>query len=113
MKRAILLAVLAALALPLRAGVTYSFNSATDGRAGTEMSGTTQIEGSSVRLDFIRGDRMIFKDGSVVLSRDGGKNLLVLDPGKKTYFELDLEDGEISENPNFEVTEITLANPGD
>lgn len=28
-------------------------------------------------------------------------------------FELDLEDGEISQNPNFEVTEITLANPGD
>jgi hypothetical protein len=28
-------------------------------------------------------------------------------------FELDLEDGEIAPSPNFEVTEITLANPGD
>lgn len=39
-------------------------------------------------------------------------------PGDREFdlrieFELDLEDGEISENPNFEVTEITLANPGD
>lgn len=28
-------------------------------------------------------------------------------------FELDLEDGEIAPSPNFEVTEIGLANPGD
>ena len=28
-------------------------------------------------------------------------------------FELDLEDGEIAPSPNFEATEITLANPGD
>jgi hypothetical protein len=92
MKRLFFLLIIAALAVPLSAGVTYNFSSVTDGRGGTQMSGVTSIEGTNMRLDFTRGDRMIFKDGSVVLSRDGGKTLLVLDPKQKSYFELDLEE---------------------
>lgn len=75
----------------LFAGVQYDFSSVTSGRGGTTMSGTASVEGARMRLELAEGDGVLFKDGSVVLSSDGGKTLLVLDPKSKTYYELQLE----------------------
>lgn len=91
MKRASLALLILLAALPLTAGVTYQFRSVTDGRGGSELSGTASVEGPNMRLEFDKGDRMIFKDKSVVISKDGGKTMLILDPKKKSYYELDLQ----------------------
>lgn len=75
----------------LFAGVQYDFNSVTSGRGGATMSGTASVDGPRMRLDLAKGDGILFKDRSVVLSRDGGKTLVVLDPKEKTFYELELE----------------------
>lgn len=75
----------------LFAGTQYDFNSVTSGRGGTTMSGTASVDGASMRLDLNKGDGVLFKDRSVVLSSDGGKTLIVLNPGDKTFYELQLD----------------------
>lgn len=76
------------LAAPLFAGMTYRFQSTTDGVAKSALSGTAEVDAGKVRVQFAQGDNLIFKNGSIVISTDGGKTLNVLDPSTHTYFEL-------------------------
>lgn len=93
MKRIVLLlGALAFVASTASAGLKYEFSSVTSGRGGTKMIGTAKVEGPNMRLDLREGDNVMFQDNSVVISKDGGKTLLVLDTKKKTYYELSLED---------------------
>lgn len=90
MKRFALLLALAAL--PASAGVTYDFESASTGLRSGTIKGTVFVEGRAVRMDMKTGDNLLFKDGTVVLSGDGGKTLSVYDPASKTYYVINLSD---------------------
>ena len=82
--------VVALIALPLAAGVTYDFRSSSSGvREGT-LAGTVSVEGKNVRLDVKTGDSFLFKDNSVILSTDGGRTLSVFDPALKTFYVINL-----------------------
>lgn len=80
------------LALPARAGVTYQFESVSNGLNSATLSGVVSVEGSNVRMDVKSGDNLFFKDGSTVLSKDAGKTLSVFDPATKTYYVVHLDD---------------------
>jgi hypothetical protein len=75
-----------------QAGVTYQFDSVSKGVGEQRMTGAVKAEGSRVRVDIVRGDKTFFKDGSYVLSADGGKTLTVADPKSRTYYVLNLND---------------------
>jgi hypothetical protein len=94
MKRPILRILFCLLLIPVSspafAGLTYHVESATSGLRESRMVGDAAVEGTSFRMDVSRGDGLTFKDGAVILSRDGGKTLLVLDPAAKTYYQLEL-----------------------
>jgi hypothetical protein len=90
MRRFIVAAALAVVASSAFAGVTYHYSSTTEGMAHTMLDGNVAIEGSRLRIDMAHGDGMLFKDGAIVLSTDGGKTLHVLDPSSKTYYDLEL-----------------------
>lgn len=91
MKRVLTFIAAVAVALPAWAGVTYEFRSRTDGGAGS-LAGTAWIEGQQIRMEISEGDDVIFKDNSVVLSKDSGSTLILLDPREKTYTEFRVED---------------------
>ena len=90
MRKTILITALMLLtASSALAGMTYDFASRNEKGKGT-LTGSAAIEGEMMRLDFQEGDEVMFKDGSVMISRDGGKTFYILDPKKKEYYELDL-----------------------
>jgi hypothetical protein len=92
MKRIVLVVALAALAQSALAGLSYKFESVTTGLRESTISGTTQAEGNSFRMNIAHGDGFTFADNSFVLSHDGGKTIFVVDPSSKSYYQLDLGD---------------------
>ncbi|HUP64831.1 MAG TPA: DUF4412 domain-containing protein [Thermoanaerobaculia bacterium] len=92
MKRLLHAAVILLVCTPAFAGLRYEFSSVTSGKGGGNMIGAASVEGSNMRLEIRKGDNILFKDSSVVLSSDGGKTLTILDPKSKTYYELPLEE---------------------
>lgn len=80
-----------AVAMPLHAGVIYQFRTVTEGDTAN-MVGTAKVEGESFRLELSEGDGVIFQDNSVLISEDGGKTMMVIDPKKKEYYRLSIED---------------------
>ncbi|MCA1733390.1 MAG: hypothetical protein LC732_07275, partial [Acidobacteria bacterium] len=91
MKRTAFPVLLLLLAAPLLAsGVTYDFSGTTEGTQ--TMSGTASVDGARSRVELTHGDGLLFKDGSIVLSGDGGRTLRVLDPRAKTYYTLSLDE---------------------
>lgn len=73
-------------------GVTYEFRMVTAGAQGMTLSGKVASDGPSLRMEVDQGDGRVFKDDSIVLSRDGGKTLRIFDPAAKTFFEISLEE---------------------
>lgn len=90
--KTILIAGLVLFALPLAAGITYEFKSTTSGQAGGTLAGNTCIEGDNVRIEFTTGDDLVFRSGSTLISRDGGKSFQVLDPDTRTYYDFAIDD---------------------
>lgn len=81
------------LATPLAAaGLTYDFSTTTKGGAGSAMSGTASVQNQNARVEFTRGDGLLFQNGSVVVTADGGKTLRILDPRAKTYYTLSFDE---------------------
>jgi hypothetical protein len=80
------------VAASVQAGVTYQFDSVSTGVGEQHMRGAVKAEGAKVRVDIARGDKTFFKDGSVVLSTDGGKTLTVADMKARSYYILNLND---------------------
>lgn len=72
------------------AGLAYNFESTTTGVGARTMTGSVRAEGSKVRVTIGKGDGILFKDGSVVVSTDGGQTLAVMDPATRSYYDLDL-----------------------
>jgi hypothetical protein len=74
------------------AGVTYDFRSETTGLQQVTVDGTVAVEGPNLRMSMFHGYAMVFQNGSIILSRDGGKTLSVFDPETHTYFEITLDE---------------------
>jgi hypothetical protein len=74
------------------AGLAYDFESTTTGVGARTMTGSVRAEDSKVRVTIGKGDGILFKDGSVIVSTDGGQTLAVMDPATKSYYDLDLGD---------------------
>lgn len=115
MRRFALAILLAALAPAAFAGITYRFQSTSTGARATTISGRTEAEGTNVRVELTNGDGMMFQDGSVIVSTDGGRTLHVMDPASKTYYDLKLDDilgGATTMFKQFgDAVKITISNP--
>lgn len=107
---AILLATINAFA-----GVSYSFRTDTKGLYSFSTSGTAASDGNNLRMNFARGDRILFGDGSVVISTDGGKTIAVLSPKAKTYYVLPVEEMAASALGSVETSSpsVKITNAGD
>ncbi|HWW61041.1 MAG TPA: hypothetical protein VN181_06720, partial [Thermoanaerobaculia bacterium] len=92
MKRLLAFAALAFCALSAFAGITYRFDSVTTGTAGGNLSAVAKVEGANMRLDFLRGDGVLFRDKAVAVSRDAGKTFSVTDPEAKTFYVISSAD---------------------
>ena len=79
------------VALSAGAGTTYEFASRTTGLQASTLAGVVSIDGSNARIDLREGDGMLFKSGSIILSRDRGHALAVFDPSTKSFYELSLD----------------------
>lgn len=91
MKRLLLCAAIFC-ATPALAGITYRFESTTTGTAGGNLSAIAKVEGASMRLDFLSGDGVLFKDKAIAVSRDAGGTFNVTNPESKTYYILSSAD---------------------
>src|SRR5579884_1187411 len=72
--------------------LTYKAESNTTGMRNATITGTVTVDGARMRMDVTKGDNMIFKDNSVVLSSDGGKTMSVFDPSSKTFYDLKIDE---------------------
>ena len=91
MKRALAILVFT-LGSSAFAGITYDVQSDSTGLRAINITGKVSVDGQRMRVDIAKGDKMMFKDNSIVLSNDGGKTMMVFDPSAKTYYELHLQD---------------------
>ena len=91
MKRLLSLVALMFVAPSAFAGLTYRTESSTTGLRNATIVGTVTIDGSRMRMDVAKGDNMMFKDNSIVLSTDGGKTMSVFDPSTKSYYDIQLD----------------------
>ncbi|MCU1228421.1 MAG: hypothetical protein JWO97_1305 [Acidobacteria bacterium] len=92
MRRLLIFIAIAMLALPAFSGTAYDFRSATTGIRKTTMSGHIEVEGKNLRMNVVEGDGKLFRNGAIVLSKDGGKTLVVTSPSDKTFYEVNLND---------------------
>lgn len=89
MRRILIVFLAASFATSAFAGITYQFTSTTTGVVDKTFAGTVKSEGAKSRIDVTKSDDVTFPSGSVVLT--DGSVLTVLDPAKKTYYSLDLQ----------------------
>jgi hypothetical protein len=93
MKTATVALALALAASSLFAGLHYRFQSiVTPPGMQQGVSGAASVDGTNMRLDIERGDQLLMQDHSFVVSKDGGRTLLVANPADKKYFELKIDD---------------------
>lgn len=107
--------VIALLALPMYAGLTYEFRVTTRGVQQASMMGSVEVEGGRFRIDFRRGDGLLFRDGSFAVTSAATRIVRVAHPASKTWYELDLNEllgssgailGQLSE-----YVKVSVANP--
>jgi hypothetical protein len=123
MRRMLWLAVtILFISSPALAGVTYDFTSATTGITSQTIEGRVQADGKSLRIDVGKGDGVLLRNGSVVLSSAGGQKMTVVDPAAKSYFELDLAQvignasamlGQLGGDMKFDVRNVSTSAPVD
>lgn len=89
---ALLLLVLAAAAPLAAGGLTYDFATSTKGGAASSMRGTAFVQEGKARVEFAHGDGVLFQNGAVVITADGGRTLRILDPKARTYYTLSFDD---------------------
>jgi hypothetical protein len=91
MKRLLPIAAAILFASSAFAGLTYKVQSATTGFRSVTMVGTVVVDGPRMRMNISNGDKLLFKDNSIVFSTDGGKTMTVIDPSTKSYYEVQLD----------------------
>ena len=87
-RRLLPLLLLGALALahPAAAGWTIDFTIHNQSSASYSYRGRAYVEGDSVRYEVLEWKHVLFNPSMTVISRQGGKTLIVLDHRMKTYF---------------------------
>ena len=123
MKRLLPIAAAILFASSAFGGMTYKVQSATTGFRSVTMVGTVAVDGPRMRMDISNGDKLLFKDNSIVFSTDGGKTMTVVDPSTKTYYEMQLDQlvsgagSLLKGNPmikiSFENPKVTVHDGGD
>ena len=83
--------IVVALAAPAGAGIRYRFDSVTTGAQNSRLTGVAESEGKSFRMTVEHGDGLLFRDGTIVLSKDGGATVTVVNPGLESYTTLNLD----------------------
>lgn len=88
------LAILLTTAVPCSAGIHYKATTKTEG-VTQKGNSTVEVEGwvsgESAKVVFHQaGGNPVTRKGSYMLTKNGGKTLYLVDPGEKTYAELDL-----------------------
>lgn len=90
MKKLMLVAALALVALPLSAAVQYEFfqrSSSDDSNTPpSDMTARAVIDGTRTRVDFLSGN--VYPPGTYMISTDGSRRLYFVDPAKKWYTEV-------------------------
>ena len=74
------------------AGLTYHFESTTEGVSRSRVSGSVKSNDRDVRMDIEEGDGLLLPTGGVVISRDGGRTLRVADLQARTYYDVSLDE---------------------
>ena len=78
--------VLAALAAPASAGLYFEQTVESSGQGrGPDMRVRGWADGDRVRIDYLDSNHGIVARGSYLLTRDGGANVYLIDPEKKTW----------------------------
>jgi hypothetical protein len=91
MRRAAVAAMLSASVPAAFAGYAYRFTTTTRSAIGEQvLSGRAVVEGPRMRIDFTRGDGVVFRDGSWLFSIDSGKTMMLVDPVSRSYSRLEL-----------------------
>jgi hypothetical protein len=90
-RRMIVAALLAAVAVPAFAGYAYRFITTTKTAMGEHvLSGRAVVDGPKMRIDFTKGDGLLFADGSWLFSTDSGKTITLVNPGVHRYSSLEV-----------------------
>jgi hypothetical protein len=87
------LAILLAAAVPCSAGIHYKAVTKTDDprQKGNTVEVEGWVSGENAKVVFHQaGGNPMTKKGSYMITKNGGKTLYLVDPGEKTYAELDL-----------------------
>lgn len=113
MHRSFISFLLLLYAFTAAAGTSYQLTSSTTGTVSSVLAGEVKVEGSAMRMDVRRGDGMLFRNGAIIVSRDGGRTLTVYDPSRRTYYELSLDELVASTSAAMKVggLEIEVRNP--
>lgn len=117
MKRLALFTIVTLAATSLSAGYRYRFESVVaQPRGERSTAGRVTVDHENARIEFDRGDEMLFADKAVVLSHDGGRSLTVIDPSAATYYQLGL-DQVLSGTRKMEMTvahpKVTVTDRGE
>ena len=94
MMRWVVIAAILTASIPTAfAGYTYRFTTTTKNAMGEQLlSGRAAVDGPKMRIDFTRGDGLLFSDGSWLFSTDSGKTLTLVNPASHSYSSLQLGD---------------------
>jgi hypothetical protein len=92
MKHSIATALLAVLlAAPALAGMTYESTTTIKGPQGDQVIRTEGwVEGDNAKVVFEQSDNPLFTEGGYLLTTDGGRTLLMVNPKEKTYMPFDI-----------------------
>jgi hypothetical protein len=72
---------------PAPHGVSYRFESVTNGIGEQRIDGVVESDGPQMRINIAHGDGVTFPDRSFAVSSDG-RRIVVCDPSAKTYYEM-------------------------
>src|SRR5207249_2125130 len=90
MRRVLVAIAILALVQSVSAAVQYEFRQTTqsdlESMPSTDMTGRGIIDGDRSRVEFISGNG--FAPGTYIISNNGSKTLMFVDPSKKTYVEV-------------------------
>jgi hypothetical protein len=87
------LALVALSALPAAAGVHYKADTTTTPEGGKAQVTRVEawVDGPQAKIVFVQSEQPMLSENSYLLTQDGGKTLLLVNPEDKTYMEWDIE----------------------
>jgi hypothetical protein len=83
----------AAIAAPAHAGIHYRTVTRVEpeGQKAQVIRAEAWVDGGSARIELTESDNPLMPGGAYLLTRDGGKSVVIVDPEEKTWARYDLE----------------------